>query len=270
MPHFWLTIAIVLYGCGLLYSLLTLHGRRERLERVVIALVRIGALFHFVALAESAWTTRQLSFLVTQRAESILAFLLMVSFFFVYWRYKTFSHGIFVFPLVFLLTLFTVLGHKSIEFASPILRSGWIFTHIALILAGYAALFFSFSSSLLYLAQERSLKSHSVGGIASRLPALQVIDDIGFRSLLLGFPFMTLGLLAGAVIAESSYGPMFFRDPKIVLSLIMWTVYLVLLFSRWTVGWRGRRAALLSTVAFTAATLAWAANYITAVPGVAR
>ncbi|MEO6119899.1 MAG: cytochrome c biogenesis protein CcsA [Terriglobales bacterium] len=268
MPHFWLTIAIVFYGSGLLYSLLALHGRRERLERVVLALVRIGALFHFVALAESVWTTGQLSFLMVQRAESFLAFNLMVLFFFVYWRYKTFSHGIFVFPLVFVLTLFTALGQKPVEFQSPILRSGWIFIHIALIMAGYAALFFSFSSSLLYLIQERSLKAHAVGGISSRLPALQVIDDIGFRSLLLGFPFMTLGLIAGAVIAESSYGPDFIRDPKILLSLIMWSVYLVLLFSRWTVGWQGRRAAVLSTVAFTAATLAWAANYLHA--GVAR
>lgn len=265
MPHFWLTIAIVLYACGLAYSLFTLYGRREKLEPLVIALVRVGALFHFVSLAESVWTSRQISLLTTQRTESLLAFLLMVLFFFTYWRLRSFSHGIFVFPLVIVLTLFTALEQRPLEFSSPLLRSGWIFTHIALILAGYAALFFSFSSSILYLVQERSLKTRSLGGIASRLPALQVIDDIGFRSLLIGFPFMTFGLIAGSLIAEASYGALFFRDPKIVLSIIMWAVYMILLFTRWTAGWRGRRAAVLSTVAFLAATLAWAANYISAV-----
>lgn len=265
MPHLWLTIAISLYGIGLIYSLLTLRQRREDFERFVISVVRAGALFHFVALTESVWSSGDFTAITVQRAESLLAFLLMLLFFFTYWRYKTMSHSVFVFPLVLLLTVFTALGNKPIEFQSSLLRSGWIFTHIALILAGYAALFFSFTSSILYLVQERSLKTRTLSSLSSRLPALQVIDDIGFRSLLVGFPFMTLGLLAGAVIAESSFGAVFFRDPKIVLSLVMWTVYLVLLFSRWTAGWRGRRAALLSTIAFISATLAWAANYISSV-----
>ena len=269
MPLVWLTTAIVLYGFGLAYSLFTLQGRRENLEPFVIAMVRIGALFHFVSLAESVWSTGQISWLVAQRTESLLAFLLMVLFFFTYWRYRSFSHGIFVFPLVFALTLFTAVGHRPLPFPSPLLRSGWVFTHIALILVGYAALFFSFSSSILYLVQEHSLKTRSVGGFGSRLPALQVMDDIGFRSLLVGFPFMTLGMIAGSVIAKDSYGPMFLSDPKIVLSLVMWAVYMVLLFARWTSGWRGRRAAVLSAVALTAASLAWAANYIHTVHRVA-
>lgn len=265
MPIFWLTLALVLYGAGLVYSLLMLQQRREYLERTVVATVRVGALFHFVALAESVWDSGHLASLTVERAESLLAFLLMVVFFFTYWRYRTMSHGIFVFPLVFLLTLFTALGNKPLEFQSSMMRSGWIFTHIALILTGYAALFFSFASSILYLLQERSLKNRSLQGFSARLPALQVIDDIGFQSLLVGFPFMTVGLIAGSVIAEASYGAAFFRDPKIVLSVVMWSVYLLLLFSRWASGWRGRRAALLSTVAFICATMAWAANYISSV-----
>lgn len=265
MPHFWLTLAILLYGAGLIYSYLFLRQRAESRERGVLAMFRIGALFHFVSLAESVWSSGQLAILTVQNVESLLAFLLMVFFFFTYWRYKTISHGLFVFPLVFLLTLFTVVANRPISFEPGLLRSGWIVTHIALIMAGYAALFFAFASSILYLVQERSLKSRTLEGISARLPALQVIDDIGLRSLLFGFPFMTLGLVAGTVIASASYGADFFRDPKIVLSLIMWAVYLVLLFMRWTSGWRGRRAALLSTIAFVTATLAWAANYISSV-----
>ena len=265
MPRFWLTLTILLYGAGLAYAYIGLRGRDESRERAVLALFRVGALFHFVALAESVWKSGHFAILTVQSAESLLAFLLMVVFFFTYWRYRTISHGLFVFPLVFLLTLFTAVGDQPIQLEPGMLRSGWIGVHIALILAGYAALFFSFASSLLYLVQAHSLKSHRLEGISSRLPALQVLDDIGLRSLLVGFPFMTLGLVAGSFIASASFGADFFRDPKIVLSLIMWAVYLVLLFTRWTAGWRGRKAAWLSTIAFASATLAWAANYISSV-----
>ena len=70
-----------------------------------------------------------------------------------------------------------------------------------------------------------------------------------------------------SVLAQERFGASFLRDPKVVLSLLMWAVYLVLLFTRWNIGWRGRRAAILSTVAFLAATVTWAANYFSAVHG---
>jgi ABC-type transport system involved in cytochrome c biogenesis permease subunit len=130
------------------------------------------------------------------------------------------------------------------------------------ILAGYAAIVLSFGASLLYLIQERSLKSRRLGGLLSRLPALEVIDEIGLRSLLLGFPFMTIGLIVGMALAQQTFGVINFFDPKIFLSLLMWAVYMVLLYTRWSSGWRGRRAAYLASGAFAAAVIAWAANTI--------
>ena len=144
---------------------------------------------------------------------------------------------------------------------SPLLRNGWIYTHIILILVGYSALFFSFIASVLYLLHERSLKRKDLNGIAGKLPALETIDNIGYRLLLIGFPFMTIGLIAGSVIAQMEYGSSYFQDPKIILSLLMWGVYTVLLFTQWSAGWRGRRAAMLSTAAFAAAMLAWSASF---------
>jgi ABC-type uncharacterized transport system permease subunit len=134
-----------------------------------------------------------------------------------------------------------------------------------LIFAGYAALFISFGASLLYLIQERRLKSKQAGSMKSRLPALEVIDEIGYRSLLLGFPFMTLGLIAGVVVAQATFGRVNFLDPKILLSILMWLVYMVMLYTRWNAGWRGRRAAYLATGAFVAAVVAWSANYFSAI-----
>ena len=145
------------------------------------------------------------------------------------------------------------------------MAKGWLFAHIALIFTGYAALFLSFGASVLYLIQERSLKSKKSAGFMSRLPALQIIDEIGYRSLLLGFPFMTLGLIAGTVVAQAYFGRVNFLDPKILLSVLMWLVYLIMLYTRWTAGWRGRRAAYMAAGAFAAAVVAWAANYFSTI-----
>ena len=89
-----------------------------------------------------------------------------------------------------------------------------------------------------------------------------MIDQISYRSLLIGFPCITLGLLAGAVVAQQHFGASFFHDTKIVLSLVVWAVYMILLLTRWNAGWRGRKAALLATFGFLAALGTWTANYI--------
>ena len=120
-------------------------------------------------------------------------------------------------------------------------------------------------ASLLYLLQERRLKAKKSTSLISFLPALEVIDQIGYRSLLLGFPFMTLGLITGSIVALTTYGRMDFLDPKILLSLLMWAVYMLMVFTRWNSGWRGRRAAFLATFAFAAALAAWAANYFSTI-----
>ena len=75
---------------------------------------------------------------------------------------------------------------------------------------------------------------------------------------------MTLGLITGSVVAMSTYGHIDFADPKILLSILMWIVYMIMVFTRWNSGWRGRRAALLATVTVVAAVVAWAANYFSA------
>src|SRR5438128_9210183 len=221
--------------------------------------------FHFVSPSEAVLVSGQLTLASVHNSESLLAFLMMAVFMIVYLVYHTSSPGMVVFPLVFLLTFVAATGQQPFLLPSPGLRTGWLFAHIALIFTGYAALFLSFAASLLYLLQERSLKSKKSSGILLRLPALEVIDEIGYRSLLLGFPFMTLGLIAGSIVAQTTYGRVYLLDPKIFLSLLLWAVYMVMVFTRWNAGWRGRRAAYLAAGAVLAAVIAWSANYFSAI-----
>ena len=265
MANIWLRVALGFYGLGLLYVLVALTRTREILNRIALHAAYLGMIFHFVALAESVWLTGGLALASVHNAESLLGFLIMMVFMIVYLVYKTTSPGIVVFPLVFLLTFVAATGQQPFLLTSPGVRSGWLFAHIAMIFTGYAALFLSFGASLLYLLQERGLKTKKSSRVFSRLPALEVIDEIGYRSLLLGFPFMTLGLIAGVVVAQAAYGRVDLLDPKILLSILMWSVYLIMLYTRWNAGWRGRRAAYLAAGAFVAAVVAWMANYFSTI-----
>ncbi len=258
MPLIWLRVAVACYGVGLLYSLLLLSKRGNLLAKVVEPAVGLGLIFHFVSLVESAVLIGHLGLASIHYSESILAFVAMVVFFVFFVGYRTVSPGIVVFPIVFLLTFASAVGQKPVVLSSPLLRNGWIFVHVVLIFTGYAGLFLSFGASLLYLMQERALKSKRP--LLTWLPSLQTIDDIGYHALLFGFPFMTFGIVTGSVLAIEKYGPMFFYDPKILLSFILWAVYMLLLYTRWSSGWRGRRAAFLAAFAFVVALGAWAAN----------
>ncbi len=260
MPLFWLSIAVLFYGLGLIYALLLLTKRGASLSWIAGPIAGLGMVFQFVSLVEFAVIEGHITASV-HHSESLLAFLIMALFMIFFLRYRTVSPGIFVYPLVFLLSFASAIGQRPLELATPLLRNSWTLVHVILIFAGYAALFLSFGASLLYLVQEKALKSKRAGGFMSRLPALQVIDEIGYRALLIGFPFMTFGLIAGSVLAQEKFGSLFFADPKVLLSIIMWLVYMVLLYTRWSSGWRGRKAAYLAAFAVFAAIGAWAANY---------
>jgi ABC-type uncharacterized transport system permease subunit len=267
MPILWLRVALCCYAVGLLCALLALTRISSLLNRIALPAMSLGMMFQFVSLTEAVLLAGQLTLASVHNSESLLALLIMTAFMVVYLVYRTTSPGIVVFPLVFVLTFVAATTQQPFLLPSPAMRRGWLFVHIAMIFTGYAALFLSFAASLLYLLQERRLKAKRPVGTTMRLPALEVIDEIGYRSLMLGFPFMTLGLVAGTIVAQATYGRVDLLDPKIFLSLLMWVVYMVMVFTRWNAGWRGRRAAYLATGAVVAAVIAWSANYYSTIHG---
>jgi ABC-type uncharacterized transport system permease subunit len=260
MSLLWLRFALACYFIGLVYAFVALSRTSDLFGRIALHAASLGMVFHFVSLVE-AFLSGQFVWASLHNGESLLAFLSMCFFMLIYAIYKTTSPGVVVFPIVFFLTFVAAIDQQPVLLTAFVQPRGWLIAHIILIFTGYAALVLSFGASLLYLLQESRLKSKKPTSMISFLPALEVIDQIGYRSLLLGFPFMTLGLLTGSVLAILVYGQVNFFDPKFSLSVLTWAVYMVMVFTRWNSGWRGRRAAVLATFAFVAALAAWAANY---------
>jgi len=164
----------------------------------------------------------------------------------------------------FVLPIAVVLGLKATSSRPgalvPVLASAWIWIHIALAMVGIAAFVFNFAGAIMYLLQERQLKAKRPGAFYYRLPSLQTLDRLTFRTLALGFPFLTTGLVLGALWARAAWGSTFTFDPVAVLSFVAWLIYAGTLAGRAAAGWHGRRAAYFSIVGFAALVLTLSAG----------
>lgn len=262
MSQLWLRVALALYSLGLLHAVLTVFRRRQHLFRVALGAIALGAVFHLVALVEEGLAMRHYPITSLQDAVSFFAFLIACAFLLVYWRYRFHSISVFVFPLVFVLTLTAAMDSSASAtyWELPLLRTTWLYLHVSLIILGNTAFFLTFVAGVMYLIQERELKSKRPRAFYYRLPPLEAIDDLAYKSLTIGFPFITMGIISGAFWANAVWGPSWPIDPKVSWSFATWLIYLLLLFARWTVGWRGRKAAYFAIAGFVAIIVTWGTN----------
>ncbi len=173
----------------------------------------------------------------------ILVFLIME------FRFKIAALGSFMLPLVIVLMLPALTLSSDIKELNPMLKSGWLGVHTSFSVLGDAAFAFAFIVSVMYMIQERQLKAKNLGAIFHRLPSLDIMDTLGYKALTFGWPLFTLGMITGSIWANSAWGTYWSWDPKETWSLITWVIYLVLLHLR-TIGWRGRKMAVLSIIGF--------------------
>jgi ABC-type uncharacterized transport system permease subunit len=265
MTLLWLRIAVLLYGIAALAVLPAALYNRPRWRHIAMPAALAAVFFHFVALAEMLNAAHHALPVDTHESLSVLGLLLGAAFLVLAVRYRTVSFGIFLLPVSALLTVVPAFRPGAEVLNYPLLHTGWLFLHVALLLAAYAALLISLIASVLYLIQERRLKQKRAAPARSWLPPLETTDQIALKSLLFGLPCMTAGLLIGSVVALETIGPTFFADPKVLLSLAMWVVYVAMIYIRRHSGLRGRRAIYLSGFVFLIVLAVWAANQLSVV-----
>lgn len=170
------------------------------------------------------------------------------------WRYKVKNFGVFVSPVITILTLVAALAPQdtTLELA-PALQSIWLPIHAGISLLAYGFLALAFCGGIMYLLQEREIKSKRFGLFYSRLPSLEALDSLNRHGLSVGFPLMTLGIITGMFWTKQGTGSYWQWNPKETLSLITWLIYAAIIHQRFTLGWRRRRAAIMVIFGFVAA-----------------
>ncbi|MCK5837091.1 MAG: cytochrome c biogenesis protein CcsA, partial [Desulfobacula sp.] len=131
-----------------------------------------------------------------------------------------------------------------------VLKGFWFYAHILLVFTGEASLALASGAGILYLLQEKGIKTKSPGFFFKRLPSLDLLDNVGYACLTTGFALLTIGLVAGFIYAKAIWGRFWSWDPKEVFSVGTWVVYAALLHLRLYSGWRGRKSAIMTLIGF--------------------
>ena len=151
----------------------------------------------------------------------------------------------------------------------PALRSSWLVMHVSVVMLSYSALIIGslLSTSVLIIDNKKPLqiRSNSIGiggyknsnssnfnqfAIESEFSHSEKLDTLSYRSILIGFFLLTLGLITGAIWANEAWGTWWSWDPKETWAFISWIFYASYLHMRISKGWQGRKPAILATTGF--------------------
>jgi ABC-type transport system involved in cytochrome c biogenesis permease subunit len=133
---------------------------------------------------------------------------------------------------------FSSLLPSAIQPLIPALQSNWLHIHVLTCFIAYAAFAISFFCGVFYFLDLRFL------------PPKDRLEKINYRSIVVGFSMLSVGILTGAVWANYAWGSYWSWDPKESWSLITWIVYAIFLHAHYAKGWTGKRVALLSIIGF--------------------
>ena len=191
---------------------------------------------------------------LSNQFESMVFFALVIILIYlvIEYKFKIKTIGAFVTPVASILLALTTLTDSfpnEIQPLVPALQSNWLTYHVITCFLGYAAFAVSFGVSMMYLMKTAVLDGKRTKGI---LPDERVLDDINYKAIAIGFPMLTIGIITGAAWANYAWGSYWSWDNKETWSLVTWLFYAAFLHARFTRGWRGKKAAILSIIGFCA------------------
>lgn len=245
-----LRLAIVLYLAGTVCGGLSLVNPGEAMRRATSLSLTAAFLLQGSAIVVRSFEVGTIAVGNLAEQGALFACLLVGVYLLAQLRYRLAVLGAVVGPIGFVGALVALVAHGGAQDVPPFLRSPWLPVHVTLAFLGNAAFALACLVSLVYLWQERQLKSHSVGPLTRRLPPLETLDNVNFKFLGWGFVLLTMSIVSGVLWAELSFGRFWSWEPRTIWTTIIWLLYAVLLHGRVTVGWGGRRAAALTIVGF--------------------
>lgn len=167
-------------------------------------------------------------------------------------KFKLSVMGALVVPLCFLLLLISAISNPAKAFLNPHLKGIWFHLHVLTMFLGIAMFLLASVSAGIYLWVDRLLKAKTLMKTRIKLPSLVGIDNVTHYSISLGFFFYSLGMLVGLIYAQVTFGKYWQWDAKEVWALVTWILYGVLLHERLALGWKGKKASVLTLICFLA------------------
>ncbi len=266
------TTVTFLYLLGTVLYLTYLAFRSNRLGKAASAVAWITLLIQTAGIILRWVESYQLGFghaPLSNMYESLVFFSWCIAALYLVWEWRlnTKVFGAVAMPFAFLTVAYASLSpgvSAKIDPLIPALQSNWLHVHVITCFLSYAAFAISCGVSVMYLLKSRQARRGGEDPAAlSFLPSLNSLDDLVYKTIAVGFPLLTIGIITGAAWANYAWGSYWSWDPKETWSLITWFVYAVFLHARFTREWRGRRTAALSIIGFVAVVFTYfGVNYV--------
>ena len=241
---FWL--AFLLYGAAFAVFLYHLFGRHAALNNLGLALVVAGLVCQTAAIVLRGLSAGRVPIVGAYESLSMVAWSIVL----VYLVLELFTRikaiGLYVMPVVLVLLTVALVEYQAPRSLMPALRSDIVVLHVIVMFVAIGCLYVAGGAAIIYLVEEALLRRHRLGGVLGRLPSLATLEKLVYHATLLGLPFLTMGMVAGIIRAETFNVPHWWFDALVLLSLGAWAVYLVLLWGRMRADWVGSRIAWLA------------------------
>jgi cytochrome c-type biogenesis protein CcsB len=226
--------------------------------RAGVALSSVGVLAHTAAVITRGLAVHRAPWGNMYEFVTALTCVAAIFFLFVMIRYRAWSLGVFVMgAVVVALGLAETLIYTAAGQLVPALQSYWLDIHVTAMTLATGIFFVAAVLGTVYLIVDRYNRRVAAGqaepghGIIRRLPTIEQIDRLTYRTIMFGFPVWTFGVIAGAIWADQAWGRYWGWDPVETWAFITWVLYAAFLHARATAGWRGRRAHYIQLLGFT-------------------
>jgi cytochrome c-type biogenesis protein CcsB len=248
MAAVFFMVTMALYFAATVSFLALLLRRADALSTVSLTITAAGFTTHTIALVARMVGATGVSPPSIHEALSFFSWMLILVFLAVEFRHRLHVLGSFIVPLALVSLVSAAALPETVPTLQPVFRTLWV--HVALSMLGTVGFAVAFVAGVMYLIQDGLLKSKRFNVLYSKLPALDVLDELNQQSIVLGFPLLTLGIITGAISAEFSRGTYLSWNPEQTSALVTWLFYFAVLVGRLTVGWRAKRAAYLTVIGF--------------------
>jgi cytochrome c-type biogenesis protein CcsB len=235
----------------------------ERLGRLAVLLTVVGAAIQLSSIALRGIAADRVPWGNMYEFSSVVGVIAVIAFLGALWRAPQIRYiGVFVMlPVILLMFLAgTVLYAKDAPLV-PALQSYWLAIHVTAAAGSEGILITSAVFTVLFLIRQRYDAATAQAGrlrfpvtLGARLPLPETLDKVAYRTVAFAFPIYTFGVIAGAIWAEAAWGRYWGWDPKETWAFIAWVVYAAYLHARATAGWKGRSAAWINLLGFSAMT----------------
>jgi ABC-type uncharacterized transport system permease subunit len=244
MKDFFLIVTIAAYGVSLGAYVHHLYTGRK-LSGWIGTIFLAGALVaHYFALLERTHGLHTVPYHDLYGSMSLFGWLLGLTYLCLEFYHRQKSVGAFALPFILVFFLAAQLAPPDRLAATPAKGPTFAF-HVTLSILAYAAFALSFVFSLIYLGEERVLRSHKMGQVVWRLPPLELLEKMSYSSVLVGLVSIAIGTALGFVWVDRLRGEYWYYDPKYVITLVVLLLYVAYFFLARRAGWRGARASKL-------------------------